>query len=216
MALQIVTKVLTHFSQNARLLYCTETKEGVFLDPPCQAETLLKLAQDLGVTVKGIWLTHAHPDHCGGVAPLKRLIDVPFFAHAEGRSLRSGVSQFITMFNLESSGMEDCPEPDVVLAGGDTVQLGNLEFKVLYTPGHSPDHLCFYCAEEGGVFTGDTIFAGSIGRSDLPGGDYKLLMRSLHEIILKLPPTTKVYSGHGTDTVIKDEIASNPFIRKYI
>lgn len=213
MSLKIVEKVVTAFEQNARLIYCDETNEGIILDPGAEPTALYKMATERGVNLKGIWLTHAHPDHCGGVAALKRLCPVPFYAHSDGRTLRANVVQFMTMFASGAGDMENCPEPDVTLQHEDKLTIGNLEFQALFTPGHSPDHLCFYCKSEKIVFTGDTLFAGCVGRTDLPGGSHSVLMSSLHDVILKLPPETKVYSGHGPATMIKTEMENNPYLK---
>ena len=121
--------------------------------------------------------------------------------------------QMCEMFEIPPGIMENCPEPDRYVDQGDLIELGALRFEVLYTPGHSPGHVCYYCREEGVLLSGDLLFAGSVGRTDLPGGSATLLQRSLKEKLMILPDTTKVWPGHGPDTTIGVERVSNPFLR---
>ena len=208
--LDIVSKVITPFAQNARLVIDSETKEALLLDPGLCMDEFVTEAEKRGAKITQIWTTHAHLDHAGGVAALKRKYGYKYSAHEEGRALRSAITQFAAMYGID--GMENCPEPDAVLKDGDAVRLGNLEFKVLHTPGHSPDSVCFYCAAEKVVFTGDTLMAGAIGRTDLPGGSNSAIMQSLKRIITELPEDTKICSGHGGDSELKIEVSTNPFL----
>ncbi len=208
--LEIVSKVITPFAQNARLVIDSETKDAILLDPGLCMDEFVEEANKRGATISQIWTTHAHLDHAGGVAALKRKYGYKYSAHEEGRALRSALTQFASMYGIE--GMENCPEPDVMLHDGDTVKLGNLEFKVIHTPGHSPDSVCFYCEAEKVAFTGDTLMAGAIGRTDLPGGSSSVIMQSLKRIITELPEETKICSGHVGDSVLKIDVFTIPFL----
>lgn len=114
---------------------------------------------------------------------------------------------------MSEEPLENCPEPTVGISGGETLNFEGESFEVIFTPGHSPGHLCFYNAKENVLIAGDTLFAGSIGRTDLPGGDYSTLMTSIREKIFTLPPSTKVLPGHGPDTTVEEEKKSNPFFQ---
>jgi len=212
MALEIKHKVVTSFQQNMRLVYCSDTHDGILIDPACESDDILRMVKENEVTLQGIWLTHSHPDHCGGVQDLKQLLNVPLYAHAEGRFLRENVEKFIMMFAVNDIYLKNCPEPDMVINDGDKLKIGNYEFVVLHTPGHSPDAVCFYSASEKIVFTGDTLFAGGVGRTDLPGGSPEVLKNSLKKLA-NLPSETKVYTGHGSDSMIKDELMFNPYLQ---
>lgn len=209
--LKIETIPVTEFDQNARILWCEQSKQGVVVDPGGESERILKAAESHGVKVTQVWLTHSHLDHCGGVQPILSALKVPLLAHPGEQMLRANVESIAMMYGMSPGGLKNCPEPDIEVVGGETLTIGSCSAKVLFTPGHSPGHVSFFFEQEGVVISGDTLFAGSIGRTDLPGGDTETLLSSIRSQLFTLPATTRVLSGHGPDTTIEREMRSNPF-----
>ena len=210
--LEIVTLEVTPLFQNARLLLCSVTKDLVVVDPGGDSGRILEAAAKLGASISQIWLTHSHLDHCGGVASLRQSAKIKLLGHADEIDLRENVELISEMYGIPKGLMQDCPEPETYLYGGEELFCGEQKFEVLFTPGHSPGHLCFYCPEAAVLIAGDTLFAGSVGRTDLPGGDQGLLMSSIRDKILCLPDNTRVLSGHGPDTTVGRERSTNPFL----
>ena len=209
--LTIETIPVTEFGQNARILWCSETKQGVVVDPGGEASKILAIAKKLGVTISQVWLTHSHLDHCGGVEPLLKELKVPLVAHPDERMMRSNVKSIAEMYGMSPIEWHNCPEPEIEVRGGETLTIGNCSCTVLFTPGHSPGHVSFYFPKDNVVASGDVLFAGSIGRTDLPGGDTTTLLNAIKREIFTLPGETRVLAGHGPDTTVETEIASNPF-----
>lgn len=210
--LKVETIPVTEFAQNARVLWCSDTKEGVVVDPGGDIQKILAVVRRLGIKVSQVWLTHSHLDHCGGVEPLLKELKVPLVAHPEERMMRGNVKSIAQMYGMSPSEWHNCPEPDVQVRGGEELKVGNSSCKVLFTPGHSPGHVSFYFAKDGILSSGDVLFAGSIGRTDLPGGDMKTLLAVIRKEIFTLPGSTKVLTGHGPDTTVEEEKATNPFL----
>lgn len=214
--LQIIDIPVTLFQQACRVVYDSSTNEGVLVDPGGEAPRIIKILQAKQIQCSQVWLTHSHLDHCGAVAELKEKLGIKLFAHHAERELRSSVLFYAAMFGLSAGSMRKCPEPDVLLNGGETLPVGSHSFEALFTPGHSPGHLCFYSREDKLLLSGDLIFAGSVGRTDLPEGSYEVLMSSIRHTILKLPDDTVVLPGHGPSTTVGEERRSNPFLHDLV
>jgi glyoxylase-like metal-dependent hydrolase (beta-lactamase superfamily II) len=186
------------------------THEAMVIDPGGDVERILDVVAQHGLTVKQIVLTHAHIDHVGGVMQLKKLTGAPLAMHP-------GDQPLLDMMPSQAAwlGMQP-PEPVVVdrwLNDGDMVTVGGLTARVIHTPGHTEGGICLYFEAEGKLIAGDTLFAGSVGRTDLPGGNYEKLMASLHTRVMALPDVVEVTCGHGPMTYIGVERESNPFLQ---
>jgi glyoxylase-like metal-dependent hydrolase (beta-lactamase superfamily II) len=210
--LDIITIPVTDFQQNCRILADTASRHAVVVDPGGDTPTILNELSKRNLTCKEIWLTHSHLDHCGGVAPLIRVTGAPLSGHPIETMMRSSVVKITQMYGLPSGSLENCPEPDRMLSGGETISFGDSSFSVLFTPGHSPGSICFYNARDKYIISGDVLFAGSVGRTDLPGGSSKTLIQSIAKELLSLPDSVAVLSGHGPDTTIGRERLTNPFL----
>ena len=209
--LNVETIPVTEFDQNSRILWCSDTKQGVIVDPGGDAEKILATTQRWGLTITAVWLTHSHLDHCGGVQPILDALKVPLVAHPEERMMRNNVKSIAQMYGMSPAQWYNCPEPTIEVRGGESLSIGNSSCVVLFTPGHSPGHVSYYFERDGIVASGDVLFAGSIGRTDLPGGDTKTLLDAIRREIFTLPAETRVLTGHGPDTTVGEEKASNPF-----
>ena len=209
---EILTLELTPFAQNTRIVFDRASSQAVVIDPGGDFPKIVQSLVANDLKVSQIWLTHSHLDHCGAVRPLKQASAATLYAHPVERELRARVVEICMLYGIPPGDMQSCPEPDVPISGGETLLLGEYIFEVLFTPGHSPGHLCFYHRESATLMAGDTLFAGSIGRTDLPGGDHATLLRSIRQQLLVLPDETRVLPGHGPDTTIGRERVSNPFL----
>jgi glyoxylase-like metal-dependent hydrolase (beta-lactamase superfamily II) len=194
---------------NCYLIGCEETLEGAVIDPGGDANLILEAAERAGLTIKYILNTHAHFDHAAANADLVERTGAPLALHPLDLPLlqqRGGAD----MWGIP---VKTSPQPDLELEEGQVIQVGRLELQVLFTPGHTPGHVSFYEPEAGVVFDGDVLFRRGIGRTDLPGGDFNALMRSIKEKLFALPAETVVYSGHGPATTIGEEKWGNPWLR---
>lgn len=192
----------------------SSTKEALVIDPVDQAHLIYKTAADEGWTIKLILATHAHFDHVLASKELKAITNAPFYIHADSAPLLQRLPQQGIMFTGEP--FPEAAQPDRWLTSeSETIELGSITLETLYTPGHAPGHLAFYAREAGIVFSGDCLFAGSIGRTDLPGGDYELLMKSIFSTLLPLGDEVRVLAGHMELTTIGKERATNPFLLEY-
>jgi len=194
------------FEENAYLLMEAASRRAVLIDPGDEGERIVREVKAARAQVEAIWLTHAHLDHIGGIAAVLREWQVPVHLHPLDRPLYDDGTRHAAAYAVP---FEQPPPPDRDLADGGIVHVGALRFGVLHLPGHSPGHVAFL--GYGMLFGGDVLFAGSVGRTDLPGSDPSQLERSL-ERLASLPPETQVHAGHGPRTTIGAELRSNPFL----
>jgi glyoxylase-like metal-dependent hydrolase (beta-lactamase superfamily II) len=202
------------FFKNGYLVSCEETKEAVYIDPGDEVDDLIEHARAEGLTGTLILLTHAHFDHVTGVARAKAAFHAPVWLHRDDLFLYDGAAEQGRMFGLKV----DTPPPvDHFYAPGQPLTFGRYVVEVRHTPGHCPGGVCLAIGRPGEaareLFVGDTLFADSIGRTDLPGGNHALLLQSIREQLLVYPDETIVHSGHGPDTTVGDERTNNPFLK---
>ncbi len=202
---------VTPFQQNCTVLFDPDTKEGVVVDPGGDVETIVKVVEENGFKIKEIWLTHGHLDHAGGARDLKAALgidivgphkdDLPLLQRIETQQQKYGIT-----------GLKNV-EPDRWLEDGDKVSFGNHEFEVYHTPGHAPGHVIYVNRAQNFAHLGDVLFNGSIGRTDLPGGDHDQLMASIRDKVLPLGDDVGFICGHGPGSRIGDERRNNPFLQ---
>ncbi len=195
------------FVENCYLVIDEASGECAIVDPGEEPELIAHHLAAARVKPVAIWLTHAHVDHVLGVPRLREETGAPVFLHPADRPLYDHVAEQAAAFGMAAGPL---PPPDGAFAHGDVARVGTLEFAVRHAPGHSPGSVCL--AGPGVVLTGDVLFQGSIGRTDLPGGDFDTLIRSIERELLVLPDSTIVYSGHGPETTIGHERRANPFL----
>jgi glyoxylase-like metal-dependent hydrolase (beta-lactamase superfamily II) len=212
--LEIVTMVLGPVSTNAYLLADSETGEAAVIDPAWDGERIAAEAEKRGWRIGQVWVTHAHFDHIGGLAQL-----------ADSLIRSNHPSPQVALHSADlplwregglggplGLAVEPGPEPAVDLATAHGLSLGGLRFEVRHAPGHTPGLCVFYCAAESVLFSGDLIFQGGVGRTDLPGGDWETLLDSIRTRVLTLPDETLILPGHGPETTVGEERANNPFV----
>ena len=186
---------------------------AVVVDAPPDPEAVGSVLALYDLSLVGVLLTHGHVDHTGGSGQLQRTTGAAVYVHPDDDFLTLHPSdQLRAIFGMQPPGVFDVPEKLDPLGDGDIVDLAGLNFEVRHTPGNTPGHCCFYLEGEETLFSGDQLFAGSIGRTDLPGGSYDALMSSMREKVLVLPDETRVLPGHGPETTIGRERAGNPFL----
>jgi glyoxylase-like metal-dependent hydrolase (beta-lactamase superfamily II) len=208
--IQIFQLPLGPLQTNCYLLACEETRQAAVIDPSWNGRAIAQTAADHNITISHILLTHAHFDHVGGLAELKELVDAPIYIHPDAVAMLEQANLSARFFQLE---IPTPPPADEMLAEGQQLQIGNLTAHVLFTPGHAPGHVSFHLPEHKVLFDGDVLFQGSIGRTDLPGGNYKLLLQMIWEKLMVMPDETQVLSGHGPATTIGAERQHNPFLQ---
>jgi hydroxyacylglutathione hydrolase len=193
---------------NCYIVYDEESRDAMVIDPGDDAGKIIRFIEDNKLLVSGIVCTHAHFDHLGAVRKLQEKTGAPVLLNKEDFEIyrRADGQAALWGFHLELP-----PEPVRYMAEGDEIAIGKALFRVMHTPGHSPGGICFY--GEGVIFTGDTIFAGSVGRTDFPGGNLAELKKSFTRII-SLPPDTRIFPGHGPTTTVKKEKEFNFFIHE--
>ncbi len=203
----IVTQITVGaFQENCYIVADPDTGAAAIVDPGSEPERIEAQIEKLGRIPQAIWITHAHVDHIGGVAALKRKWNVPVFLHPLDEPLYRVGGRQAQLYGIQ---YEDPPPPDEWFADGQTIELGKLRLEVMHVPGHAPGHVILY--GHGNAIVGDCLFAGSIGRTDLPFSNPAQLELSLKKIAA-LPPETVVHPGHGDITTIGEERLSNPFL----
>ena len=205
--LEVVTLPNGQFVENCYLVADRAAREAVIIDPGEEPAMFMAELDTRAWTLRGIWLTHAHIDHVLGVGAVKHATGAPIHLHPADRPLYDSAARQAEWFGLR---IEALPQPDIELADASTVRVGGFHFDVRHTPGHSPGSVSFI--GHGMVFGGDVLFNGSVGRTDLPGGDAPTLRQSIQRHFLSLPDSTVLRSGHGPETTIGVERLTNPFL----
>ncbi|MBW3569664.1 MAG: MBL fold metallo-hydrolase [Gemmatimonadetes bacterium] len=196
------------FAENTYLVACARTGAGILVDPGAAAAEAVAAARAAGVAIEKIVLTHAHLDHVEGIPAARRALpDAPVLLHPADRQLYEAAPLQAQMFGVP---LQPLPPVDGELVVGEAVRFGDCALQIRFAPGHAPGHVIL--VGDGVALVGDVIFAGSIGRTDLPGGDFATLMRSIREQVLTLPDETTLHTGHGPDTTVRHERVSNPFV----
>ena len=213
----IESRAVGPFFKNGFVLACERTREAVIVDPGDEVADLVALVESRKLAVQQILLTHAHIDHVTGVGPAKRSFGAPIWLHRDDLFLYERVGQQAAMFGLQV----ELPLPPVDhFYDGSGFTFGDYAVSVHHTPGHCPGGVCLAVTGPDlsvpHLFVGDTLFAGSIGRTDLPGGDYEILMRAITGVLLPLGDAAVVHPGHGPDTTIRRERETNPFVLDYL
>ena len=207
------TRAVGPFFKNGFVVGCEATREAVLIDPGDEVTALLTFAERNTLTIRHILLTHAHVDHVTGVAAAKRALGVPVYLHRDDQFLYDRAVQSGATFGLD---VEPQPPIDVYYEAGQVISFGGYEVRPHHTPGHCPGGVCVQIGRKGetgkDLFVGDTLFAGSIGRTDLPGADHATLLRSIKEVLFAFGDDARVYPGHGPTTTIGQERRSNPFL----
>jgi glyoxylase-like metal-dependent hydrolase (beta-lactamase superfamily II) len=209
----IETQVAGPFHQNGFIVGCDATREAVIIDPGDGVDELLAFAAREQLAIRHILLTHAHVDHITGVAAAKRALDVPVYLHRDDLFLYDRAVESGARFGLH---VEPQPPIDIYYSSGQVIAFGECEARPHHTPGHCPGGVCLQIGEKGtaakDLFVGDTLFAGSIGRTDLPGGDYQTLIGSIRTVLFAFGDDARVHPGHGPSTTIGEERRTNPFL----
>jgi hydroxyacylglutathione hydrolase len=212
----IEVRAVAPFYKNGFVVACERTRAGVLIDPGDEVDELLGAVRDLDVDIQSVLLTHAHVDHVTGVAAAKEALDVPVYLHRDDLFLYERVVDQGAMFGFKVRQ----PPPIDHFYDASPIAFGGCEARVHHTPGHCPGGVCLQIGSAGAagpdLFVGDTLFASSIGRTDLPGGNYDTLMRSITEVLFPLGDAAIVHPGHGPDTTIARERTSNPFVLEYL
>ncbi|GGD28427.1 MBL fold metallo-hydrolase [Aureimonas glaciei] len=202
---------VTPFQQNCCLLFDEDTLAGVVVDPGGDVDRILAAIADAGIRVEAIWLTHGHLDHAGGAMALKEALGVPIVGpHIADRGLLENIERQAAMYGV-GGGFRNA-YPDTWLGDGDSVSFGSHRFQVLHCPGHAPGHVVFYNRATRFLHAGDVLFQGSVGRTDLPGGDHAALIASIKEKLLPLGDDVTFVCGHGPGSTLGEERLHNPYL----
>jgi glyoxylase-like metal-dependent hydrolase (beta-lactamase superfamily II) len=209
--LEITPFILGPVSTNCYLIADPDSGEAAVVDPAWDGSVILEEAKKRGWKIGQLWYTHAHFDHFGGAAAIAEALNpLPIIAlHPLDHDLWQNQGG-APLFGMH---IDPGPKPTVNLAQGQLLHLGGVTFEVRHTPGHTPGHCVFYCAQANVLFSGDLIFQGGVGRTDLPGGDWETLVESIRKRVLSLPNETRILSGHGEESTVGEEKGKNPFVR---
>ena len=196
-------------AENCFLFRRDGSDRALIVDPGDEAPRILQAAEELGVTIEGILLTHTHFDHIGAVAPVAKATGAPVWCPEIETPVLADINSFVPWPGF---GPYESYEADHTVTGGEKLELAGLEIDVIFTPGHSPGHVTYSIPDEAAIFSGDVLFQGSVGRTDLPGGDWATLLDSIRKLVEGHPPETTVYPGHMGITTLGAERATNPFL----
>jgi len=196
-------------AENCFLFREDGSDRALIVDPGDEAERILAAVNELGVTIDGILLTHTHFDHIGAVAPIAKATGAPVWCPKIETPVLADINSYVPWPGF---GPYESYEADHKVSGGEKLELAGMEIDVIFTPGHSPGHVTFSIPDEAAVFSGDVLFQGSVGRTDLPGGNWQTLLESIRSLVDTLPGETTVYPGHMGVTTLGAERASNPFL----
>ena len=206
--LQVEPLIVGPLLSNCYIVYDEKLREGVIIDPGDDADIILKAVEELDIDIKFILATHGHFDHVGAVAPIKRALKAEFLAHKDDFFFIEDGQNSARRWNID---IEQPPKPDRFIVDGERIKVGTFDLEVIHTPGHSPGGVSFL--HDSMLFGGDTLFQGSIGRTDFRKGSFEDLSKSIKTRLYSLPDETIVYTGHGPITTIGDEKRYNPFVR---
>jgi glyoxylase-like metal-dependent hydrolase (beta-lactamase superfamily II) len=196
--------------ENCFIVRAQDSDRAVIVDPGDEPERLLNALQALGIeTLEAILVTHTHFDHIGAVAPVARATGAPVYCPELEKQVLANVMDYVPWPGF---GPVESYDADHTVAGGECMELAGLQFEVLFTPGHSPGHVTYALGDQQALFSGDVLFQGSVGRVDLPGGDWPTLQRSIETLLASFPEETTVYPGHMGITTLGRERATNPFL----
>ena len=198
-------------AENCFVFNAQGSDRALVVDPGDEAERILKAIDDQGVNVEGILLTHTHFDHIGAVAPLAKATGAPVWCPEIETPVLADINAFVPWPGF---GPFEDYEADHTVSGGEKLELAGLDIDVIFTPGHSPGHVTYSIPAEAAIFSGDVLFEGSVGRTDLPGGDWPTLLESIRTLVDGHPPETTVYPGHMGITTLGAERQSNPFLQE--
>lgn len=208
--LEIISLTLGPVMTNAYLIADSDSGEAAVIDPAWDGHVILKEAQNRSWRITQLWYTHAHFDHIGGAGEIAKMLNpLPLVALHPADHMLWQAQGGAPLFGFK---IDPGPKPTINLHQGQVLHLGSLQFEVRETPGHTPGHCVFYCADAGVLFCGDLVFQGSVGRTDLPGGDWDKLVGSIRTQVFTLPDETRLLSGHGAETTVREERLENPFV----
>ncbi|MEW6600912.1 MAG: MBL fold metallo-hydrolase [Nitrospirota bacterium] len=202
--------VVGPLEENTYIIGDETTRQAIVVDPGDESDRIIEIIKDRGLQVHSIICTHTHFDHIGAVGDIKKATGARILIHREDQQVYETAKDQAAFWGYD---FNDIPQPDGYIDEGDNIQIGSVNFKVMHTPGHSPGGICLY--SDGVIITGDTLFKGSVGRTDFPGGDMDALKHSFRRL-LGLPENTRIYSGHGPDSTVVIEKRTNYFVNEFM